>query len=40
MLLEVRDLAAYFFLDEGVLKAVDGLSFDVDSGETVALVGE
>jgi len=40
MLLEVRDLAAYFFLDEGVLKAVDGLSFDVDAGETVALVGE
>ncbi len=40
MLLQVRDLAAYFFLDEGVLKAVDGLSFDVDAGETVALVGE
>ena len=40
MLLEVRDLAAYFFLDEGVLKAVDGLSFDLDAGETLALVGE
>jgi oligopeptide/dipeptide ABC transporter ATP-binding protein len=40
MLLEVRDLAAYFFLDEGVLKAVDGISFDIDVGETVALVGE
>ena len=39
-LLEVRDLAAHFFLDEGVLKAVDGVSFDVEAGETVALVGE
>ncbi|HUG27546.1 MAG TPA: ABC transporter ATP-binding protein [Gemmatimonadales bacterium] len=40
MLLSVRDLAASFFLDEGVLKAVDGVSFEVDEGETVALVGE
>lgn len=40
MLLEVRDLASYYFLDEGVLKAVDGVSFDMDAGETVALVGE
>ena len=39
-LLEVRDLAAHFFLDEGVLKAVDGVSFDVEAGETIALVGE
>lgn len=40
MLLEVRDLTTSFFLDEGVLRAVDGVSFDVDAGETVALVGE
>ena len=40
MLLQVQNLAAYFFLDEGVLKAVDGLSFDIDAGETVALVVE
>lgn len=40
MLLEVKDLATYFFLDEGVLKAVDGVSFGIEPGETVALVGE
>ena len=40
MLLEVHDLASSFFLDEGVLKAVDGLSFTIERGEAVALVGE
>ena len=40
MLLNVQDLASYFFLDEGELKAVDGVSFHVDVKETVALVGE
>jgi oligopeptide/dipeptide ABC transporter ATP-binding protein len=40
MLLSVRDLKSSFFLDEGELKAVDGISFDVDTGETVGLVGE
>ena len=40
MLLSVRDLKSSFFLDEGELKAVDGISFDVDVGETVGLVGE
>ena len=40
MLLSVRDLESSFFLDEGELKAVDGISFDVDVGETVGLVGE
>src|SRR5439155_23299339 len=39
-LLSVRNLASYFFLDEGVLKAVDGVSFEIDENETVALVGE
>ncbi len=40
MLLEVEDLESYFFLDEGVLKAVDGVSFKMNENETVALVGE
>lgn len=40
MLVEVKDLRSYFFLDEGVLKAVDGLSFSIAKQETVALVGE
>lgn len=39
-LLEVKDLRTYFHTNEGVLKAVDGLSYHVDQGECVAIVGE
>ena len=39
-LLEVKDLATYFYTPEGVLKAVDGLTYDLEPGETLGLVGE
>ncbi len=40
MLVEIKNLKSYFFLDEGVLKAVDDVSFAIDERESVALVGE
>jgi oligopeptide/dipeptide ABC transporter ATP-binding protein len=40
MLLDVRDLKTYFFTAAGVVHAVDGVSYVVRPGETVALVGE
>ena len=39
-LLSVRDLRAVFDTDDGVVQAVDGVSFDVDRGEVFAIVGE
>ncbi len=39
-LLEVKNLKTYFDTDEGTVKAVDGVSFHLDRGETLAVVGE
>ena len=39
-LLEVNNLKTYFFTDEGTVRAVDGVTWDLDEGETLALVGE
>ncbi|MHA2128317.1 MAG: ABC transporter ATP-binding protein, partial [Promethearchaeota archaeon] len=39
-ILDVRDLTTYFYTEEGIVKAVEGVSFNINEGETLGLVGE
>ncbi len=40
ILLEVKNLKTYFYTDEGVAKAVDGMDFVIRRGETLGMIGE
>ncbi|MHB1376856.1 MAG: ABC transporter ATP-binding protein [Candidatus Humimicrobiaceae bacterium] len=39
-ILEVKNLKTYFYTDGGIVKAVDGVNFDLKKGETLGIVGE
>jgi oligopeptide/dipeptide ABC transporter ATP-binding protein len=39
-LLEVKNLKTYFYTDDGIVRAVDGVDFSLDYGKTLAIAGE
>ncbi|MBS3765412.1 ABC transporter ATP-binding protein [Candidatus Bipolaricaulota bacterium] len=39
-LIELNDLKTYFYTEDGVVKAVDGVTFDIDKQQTMGVVGE
>jgi oligopeptide/dipeptide ABC transporter ATP-binding protein len=40
LLIEVRDLRTYFYLYEGVVRAVDGVSYNINKGKSLGVIGE
>ena len=40
IVLQVKNLQTYFYTEEGIVPAVDGLDFELRQGETLAIVGE
>lgn len=40
LLLEVKNLKTYFYMDEGIARAVDGMDFQIRKGQTLGMIGE
>ena len=40
ILVDVKDLAVYFHIEQGIVKAVDGVSFQIEKGKSLGVVGE